>query len=144
MDQNEGFKTSTHYSDRNNTNDRDYQIVSGELRIRESGKTSWADSRYDNEFIADDDQTRRFLRNNLGALNTDGLKGPPARRPGRRRATAVGVAAAQRRRRIQGARLYDWAWLDQVTTDADPDDGGQHSVLIRKNITTGELAFYRC
>ncbi|MEU0151485.1 hypothetical protein [Micromonospora fulviviridis] len=73
LDQNEGFKASTHYSDRNNTNDRHYQIVSGELRIRETGKTSWADSRYDNEFIADEDQTRRFLRNNLGALNTDGL-----------------------------------------------------------------------
>jgi len=73
LDQNEGFKRSTHYSDRNNTNDRHYQIVSGKLRIRETGKTSWADSRYDNEFIANEDQTRRFLRNYLGALNTDGL-----------------------------------------------------------------------
>ncbi|MEV6925524.1 hypothetical protein AB0M46_13640 [Dactylosporangium sp. NPDC051485] len=73
LDQNEGFKTSTHYSDRNNTNDRQYQIVGGELRIRSTGKTSWADSRYDEEFVADEDQTRRFLRNNLGALNTDGL-----------------------------------------------------------------------
>lgn len=73
LDQNEGFKKSTHYSDRNNTNDRHYQIVSGELRIRETGKTSWADSRYDNEFVADEDQTRSFLRKNLGALNTDGL-----------------------------------------------------------------------
>ncbi|MDG4800134.1 hypothetical protein [Micromonospora sp. WMMD980] len=25
-----------------------------------------------------------------------------------------------------------------------PDDGGRHSLLIRRNITTGELAFYRC
>ncbi|MBM0230669.1 hypothetical protein JNW91_01520 [Micromonospora sp. STR1_7] len=74
LDQNEGFKASTHYSDKNNTHDRRYQVVSGELRIRETGKTSWADSRYDNEFVADEDQTRRFLRNDLGALNTDGLK----------------------------------------------------------------------
>ena len=44
----------------------------------------------------------------------------------------------------KGPRLYDWAWLDQVTTDADPDDGGHHSLLIRRNPTTGELAFYRC
>ncbi|MBQ1022742.1 IS701 family transposase [Micromonospora sp. D93] len=44
----------------------------------------------------------------------------------------------------KGPRFYDWAWLDQVTTDADPDDGGHHSLLIRRNNTTGELAFYRC
>ncbi|NES16154.1 MULTISPECIES: IS701 family transposase [Micromonospora] len=44
----------------------------------------------------------------------------------------------------KGPRFYDWAWLDDVTTDADPDDGGHHSLLIRRNTTTGELAFYRC
>ncbi|MEH0841445.1 IS701 family transposase [Micromonospora sp. CPCC 205711] len=44
----------------------------------------------------------------------------------------------------KGPRFYDWAWLDQVTTDADPNDGGHHSLLIRRNTTTGELAFYRC
>ena len=44
----------------------------------------------------------------------------------------------------KGERLYDWAWLDEVTTDADPDDSGRHSLLIRRNTTTGELAFYRC
>jgi SRSO17 transposase len=43
----------------------------------------------------------------------------------------------------KGPRLYDWAWLDQVCTDEDPDDG-RHSLLIRRNNTTGELAFYRC
>jgi SRSO17 transposase len=44
----------------------------------------------------------------------------------------------------KGQRLYDWAWLDEVTTDTDPADGGRHSMLIRRNNTTGELAFYRC
>ncbi|MEU4595454.1 IS701 family transposase [Micromonospora aurantiaca (nom. illeg.)] len=44
----------------------------------------------------------------------------------------------------KGPRFYDWAWLDDVCTDADPDDGGRHSLLIRRNTTTGELAFYRC
>jgi SRSO17 transposase len=44
----------------------------------------------------------------------------------------------------KGPRFYDWAWLDDVCTDADPDDNGRHSLLIRKNTTTGELAFYRC
>jgi SRSO17 transposase len=44
----------------------------------------------------------------------------------------------------KGPRDYDWAWLGEVTTDTDPDDGGHHSLLIRRNTTTGELAFYRC
>ncbi|MEV0611517.1 IS701 family transposase [Polymorphospora rubra] len=45
----------------------------------------------------------------------------------------------------KGPRFYDWAWLDDVCTDADPDDNGRHSLLIRRNTTTtGELAFYRC
>jgi SRSO17 transposase len=44
----------------------------------------------------------------------------------------------------KGPRFYDWAWLADVITDNDPDDGGHHSLLIRCNITTGELAFYRC
>ncbi|WP_433689206.1 IS701 family transposase [Micromonospora carbonacea] len=44
----------------------------------------------------------------------------------------------------KGPRFYDWAWLDDVCTDADPNDGGHHSLLIRRNTTTDELAFYRC
>lgn len=44
----------------------------------------------------------------------------------------------------KGPRLYDWAWLADVGTDGDPADGGRHSLLIRRNYTTGELAFYRC
>ena len=44
----------------------------------------------------------------------------------------------------KGPRYYDWAWLADVGADGDPDDDGRHSVLIRRNNTTGELAFYRC
>jgi SRSO17 transposase len=44
----------------------------------------------------------------------------------------------------KGPRYYDWAWLADVGADGDSDDGGRHSVLIRRNNTTGELAFYRC
>lgn len=44
----------------------------------------------------------------------------------------------------KGPRFYDWAWLADVGADGDPDDDGRHSVLIRRNNTTGELAFYRC
>lgn len=71
--QNEGFTTSTSYSGRNSREDRHYEIRGGQLHIRASGKTSWADSRYVEEFVADEAQTHRFLRANLRALNTDGL-----------------------------------------------------------------------
>ncbi|MEJ8652668.1 hypothetical protein WKI65_32535 [Streptomyces sp. MS1.AVA.3] len=43
------------------------------MRIRSSGKTSWADSRFDNGDVATDEQTHRFLREHLAELNTDGL-----------------------------------------------------------------------
>jgi SRSO17 transposase len=44
----------------------------------------------------------------------------------------------------KGPRFYDWAWLVDVGADGDPNDDGRHSLLIRRNTTTGELAFYRC
>ena len=74
LDQNEGFKTKTSYSGKNSSEDRTYEIQDGELHIRAKGNTSWADSRYDQEFVADDEQTRRFLRDNLNALSTDGIE----------------------------------------------------------------------
>lgn len=74
LDQNEGFETSTHFSSKNFTEDTQYRMADGKLHIRETGKTSWADSRFDREPVADEEQTRRFLRNYLGALNTDGLE----------------------------------------------------------------------
>jgi SRSO17 transposase len=39
----------------------------------------------------------------------------------------------------KGPRYYDWAWIDAAT-----DAAAGHSALIRRNTTTGELAFYRC
>jgi SRSO17 transposase len=39
----------------------------------------------------------------------------------------------------KGPRLYDWAWIDIANTA-----GEYRWLLIRRNITTGELAFYRC
>ena len=66
----------------------------------------------------------------------------------------------------KGPRLYSWAWItitaekgphnagdtdagvvdaDADSPDADgPDRDGQHGVLIRRNDTTGELAYHRC
>ena len=40
----------------------------------------------------------------------------------------------------KGERFYDWAWVHDHT---DPD-GGRYSLLIRRAVETGELAFYRC
>nr|WP_307060124.1 IS701 family transposase [Streptomyces achromogenes] len=42
-------------------------------------------------------------------------------------------------RGAKGQRFYDWAVIDL----ADPSPG-RHQLLIRRNRTTGELAYYRC
>ena len=74
LDQNEGFTTRTSNSQKNSSEDRIYTISGGQLHIRAIGNTSWSDSRYDKEWIADDEETHRFLYNNLGVLNTDGIE----------------------------------------------------------------------
>jgi len=38
----------------------------------------------------------------------------------------------------KGPRYYDWAWLDIATATTG------HSLLIRRNPSTGDLAYYRC
>jgi SRSO17 transposase len=40
----------------------------------------------------------------------------------------------------KGHRWYDWALINLT----DPDVPGDHALLIRRSISTGELAFYRC
>lgn len=40
----------------------------------------------------------------------------------------------------KGQRWYSWAWI----TSTEPAEAGEHSVLIRRNDDTGELAYYRC
>jgi SRSO17 transposase len=45
----------------------------------------------------------------------------------------------------KGPRYYAWAWITLLPEDADTDHtGGQHTLLIRRNDTTGELAYLRC
>lgn len=65
---NDGFTTRTIYDSRNHSYVREYIIKAGELIIREVGKTSWSDSRYDRSWVADSDEVRRFLRNNITLL----------------------------------------------------------------------------
>ena len=73
LDLNEGFTKTTSYSSRNFKADYQYFIKGGKLLIREVGKTSWADSRFDKCNIADIDQTRRFIRKFLHLLKTGNL-----------------------------------------------------------------------
>jgi hypothetical protein len=39
----------------------------------------------------------------------------------------------------KGPRWYNWAWVE-AATDTQPNQ----TLLIRRNNTTGELAYYRC
>jgi SRSO17 transposase len=41
----------------------------------------------------------------------------------------------------KGPRYYDWAW---ITIDPGAAPAGQRSLLIRRNNSTGELAYFRC
>ena len=72
--QNEGFSVRTSYDSRNSEYERIYTIEGGRLHIREIGKSSWADSRYDKEWYADDEEIHRFLYNNLSQINTSGFE----------------------------------------------------------------------
>jgi SRSO17 transposase len=42
----------------------------------------------------------------------------------------------------KGERDYDWAWI--AITPPTGQTGGHHSLLVRRRISDGELAFYRC
>lgn len=74
LDINEGFAKTKHFAARNLKETNHYLIKSGKLLIRSTGKTSWADSRFDKNTIADIDQTRRFLREVIDELKTEGIK----------------------------------------------------------------------
>ena len=71
LDQNGGFERRTYYDSRNSEEERIYRIEDGHLRIRAIGKTSWADSRYDRTWIADDEEEHRFLYKYLDDLDYD-------------------------------------------------------------------------
>jgi SRSO17 transposase len=42
----------------------------------------------------------------------------------------------------KGPRDYDWAWV--AITPPDDEQAGHHWLLVRRRISDGELAFYRC
>ena len=74
LDQNEGFTARASFDSRNLCYTNNYRISNGRLYVRSVGKTSWADSRFDDEYVCDLEQTRRFIRNNLYRLNIDGIE----------------------------------------------------------------------
>ena len=71
LDANENFTRNTYHSERNFEESRTYTVSGGQLHIRAKGKTSWADSRYDETYSygADDEETKRFLRKYKDQLN---------------------------------------------------------------------------
>lgn len=74
LEQNEGFSKRTYYEGRNSSEERIYTISGGSLHIRAVGERSWADSRYDNEWIASDEETHRFLYDHQWEMNLDGIE----------------------------------------------------------------------
>jgi SRSO17 transposase len=45
----------------------------------------------------------------------------------------------------KGHRVYEWAWIDHTDlVTSDPHETQRWSLLIRRHLETGELAFYRC
>ena len=64
----------TNSEGRNYREERIYTIRDGKLYVREVGDTSWADSKYDNERCASDEETHRFLYNHGWKLNLDGIE----------------------------------------------------------------------
>lgn len=73
LDLNEGFSRTTGYSSRNYSRDTLYIIKGGKLLIDCTQKTSWADSRTDSFYVADIEQTRRFINKYFELLNLGDL-----------------------------------------------------------------------
>ena len=73
LNMNEGFSKTTHQSQRNFSETRNYLIKGGKLLVDSASKTSWADSRKNLSYVADVDQTRRFLNKYLHQLNLGDL-----------------------------------------------------------------------
>ena len=65
LKENEGFKRETYYKSKNFTQSCVYKVHDGTLTVNRSGKTSWADSRFNKDEICDMDQTRQFIRKYL-------------------------------------------------------------------------------
>ena len=73
------------------------------------------------------------VRTGVGKIRADELAASLPRKAWQRLSAGAGS---------KGPRLYDWAWISLEPEGADVP--GQSWLLIRRNNTTGELAYYRC
>lgn len=94
LELNDGFTQQTSYAAKNFREHRTYTIVDGQLQIRSTGKTSWADSGFEHTWIADAEETHRFLYNHQGLLDqSQVVVNPQPRIPRAAPASVEGPAA---------------------------------------------------
>lgn len=74
LKQNDGYSTYSNYSGRNFKEFRRYTIENDCLHVYSKSRTSWADSRSEREWIADEKATNRFLHEHLDELDTSGVE----------------------------------------------------------------------
>jgi SRSO17 transposase len=81
----------------------------------------------------------------LNIASNQHLPTPAGRMPAARY-TAIAPASAWQRYSIgngsKGPRYYDWLWC--LIQPEDAEDRGHHWLLVRRNNSTGELAYLRC
>lgn len=121
LDLNEGFTDSTYYSSKNFTEQRNYKIADGELHVHSRSKTSWADSRGEIDYVADDATTHRFLRERLASLDTEGVQEAVALNKAERKAGALAEGQSPN---SQGAStgFLDTPEIDAVYFGDDDED----------------------
>jgi SRSO17 transposase len=73
------------------------------------------------------------VRTGLGVFRADRLAADLPKRAWQRLSAGTGA---------KGFRYYDWAFI--TLPHAVDQDAGHHWLLVRRNRSTGELAFYRC
>jgi SRSO17 transposase len=77
----------------------------------------------------------RRVPTHAGPIRVDTL--PALIPPGRWQTYSAGAGS-------KGPRYYSWAWIAITPEDPEQTDTGRHHVLIRRNDSTGELAYLRC
>lgn len=126
LEQNEGFTTRTYYEGKNFREERIYTISDGVLNIRAVGKTSWADSRFDDKSIANDEETHRFLYKYQSEMNLDGIANERNSTENRKKEIRQAISIAkQKTNKLEGEHLTiesdTYSYEDSDTTDANND-----------------------
>ena len=69
LDMNDDYKAERNFKSRNFSETTKYLIKDGKLFRRSTGKTSWADSRFDNDRELDLDEARQFIKSELNRFS---------------------------------------------------------------------------